>query len=120
MKTRKQILFEMEDVDLDKAVKIQGTEHDRRRKLTDKQLDRARELINLGVTYEECGKIFNVNFETIRRNVDPEWRLRRNTQRVESYARVGKVSPDLETFYRNLHERAAYKRELIANDRIAV
>lgn len=122
MKTRNEVLFELEDVDLDRAVKIQGTEHDRKRKLNDKQVERLKELVNAGVTYDECALIFKVHPITIKAYVEPAFREKLNGYTRAAWARnhIDYHDYSVKTPMMMLGERAAYKRELIAKSRIGV
>ena len=117
MMTRKEMLMAMDDVTLNKTIKIAKTEHDRRRVLTDKQVSRAKHLVSIGVTCREAGKIFEVDPRTIRAYVDESYRMHINRQTKEWLRQNRQYcaysSP--KDYYSKL---ANYKRSLIAQDLI--
>lgn len=118
MMTRKEILMAMDDVTLNKTIKIARTEHDRRRVLNDKQVSRARYLISLGVTWKEAGKIFDVDPRTIRSYTDENYRIHTNKM-TNLWRYHNNVNYDRKAYAKTYPSRlAAYKRSLVANDLI--
>lgn len=71
----------MTDVEIDKAVKIEGTQFDRKRKLDDTAV---KEMIKMQkkehLTYKELSVRYNMDIRTIRYAIDPDYRLRRISQ----------------------------------------
>lgn len=118
MTSRKEVLMAMDDVTLNKTVKIARTEHDRRRVLNDKQVSRARHLISIGVTWKEAAKIFDVDPRTIRSYTDENYRIHTNKM-TNLWRYHNNISYDRKEYAKNYLTRlAAYKRALIANDLI--
>jgi hypothetical protein len=121
MMTRKEMLMAMDDLTLDTTIKIQGTEHDRKRKLTDKQVTRLNELVSLGVTYDECAAIFKVHPQTAKAYADSTFREKQNARTRNFYARTHKDYHDysVNTPSRIIQMRAAYKRDLVSKNIIS-
>ena len=68
---QKKAILALNDKELDKAVKIAGTQYDRKRKISDKQIDAARKLVSKGKSFEyiiEKLKL-NVTANTIRYHI---------------------------------------------------
>ena len=108
---RKQVL-NLSDIDLDKKIKIQGTQYDRKRKLTDKDCAKASKLYNnKGYTYETLGEMFGVHPTTIKYYLDPNFRALRIKHAGGKHTGV-----DVCTF----ENRVDYKRNLIHRRKIDV
>lgn len=111
-KSLKQKLAELSDHQLDRLVKIAGTSFDRRRKLTDKQINAIQKAYGTGMfTQAELAKKFNVNVATIRYHVDSWFKMCVNHDR-SYYAQSKNRLP--------MSERANYKRDLIMDNKIKV
>ena len=95
----------MSDLEVDRAVKIQGTPFDRKRKLTNKEVRYAKKLHEQGFPITKIAKAFKVSWQTIKYNIDPEYR---------KYV-LSKVS-GVHTGNLNcgFADRVAYKRSLIS------
>lgn len=107
---RKQIL-NLDDVTLDRKVKIQGTQFDRKRKLKDKDWKKAKKLLDKGRTYEEVAAVFGVKPKTIRYGVDEDFRAYCISHMTGKHSGV-----DVCTF----DNRVSYKRTLIQKRKIKV
>lgn len=101
----------LDDKQFDKAVKIQGTKYDRKRKLSDWEIKRLREYFRAGVPVNIIAKAFSLNATTVRYNVDDAWRIKYNASRNGKH--TGK---DTITF----EDRVAYKRQLVSSKKISV
>ena len=98
--------------DVDKLVKIAGTEHDARRVLSDEDVAEIRELHSDGISVYRISKDFNVAWGTIKRIVDDEYRKQANKYRQQ-------FAPTCGTYATGLR-RVSKKRALIANRGISV
>lgn len=112
--TRKELLA-LDDLSLDKIIRIQGTQYDRRRKLNDKQINKASKMLNdKNMSYEEVATRFGVDTRTIRYYFDEAYRKKRISQATAIQHRTN------EERLTALIERAAYKRKLVARNRVSV
>ena len=109
-------ILQLSDKDVDNAIKISGTQYDRRRKLNDKQLAKARKLFNRGYSLEYIASRFGVRTCTIRYHVDDEYR--RYRMEHANYGRSTACSAI--EYQEKLKERADYKRKLVARGRVTV
>lgn len=105
---RKEVL-NLDDFTLDKKVIIQGTQWDRKRKLSDKDLKKIVKLLKKGYDYEELGEMYRVTPHCIRYNTDEEYR--RHAINIRSGKHTG---IDTCTFV----NRVNYKRYLIQKRKI--
>lgn len=103
-------VLKMTDNDLDKAVKIQGTDYDRKRKVTSSIIKKMRGLEKKGKNYSEIAKEFGFCSKTVRYNLDSTYRefCKMNC----SGAHTGKTRL-------NKTNRVAYKRELVAKGKVS-
>ena len=99
----KKELLSLDNFTLDRAVKIQGTKFDRKRKLDPNNITRIKQLLDEGHSFNELGKRFAVQPNTIRYNVDPTYRQMR---KLYAGAHTGNdnITPE---------DRVAYKRKLV-------
>lgn len=102
-------LLNLDDFTLDRKVIIQGTQWDRKRKLSDKDLKRIVKLLKKGYDYEELGEMYGVTPHCIRYNTDEEYR--RHAISIRSGKHTG---IDICTF----ENRVEYKRHLIQKRKI--
>lgn len=93
---------------IDNAVKIQGTNYDRKRKVTKSMKHRMEQMHNSGKSYNYIAEYFNVSPFTVKYNLDEEFKKAHNKKRNE-YARNWVADEN------TLYERAEYKRELMKN-----
>lgn len=100
------------DTEIDKIVKIQNTQYDRRRKLSDIDLLVITERINKGENIKSIANDYNVDYRTIKYYVDPTYRKIRIKQ---SYTN----NPTKYTSEQKLNmkiNRINYKKSLIDNN----
>ena len=95
----------MSDLQVDKAVAIQGTEFDRKRKLTNKDVRRAKLMRKSGATLTAIASTFKVDPRTIQYNIDDTYRT--NILLKASGKHSGN---QVHTFA----DRVAYKRSIIS------
>lgn len=118
MNIRKQILA-MDDLTLDKVVKIQGTQFDRKRKLNDKQVKKCKKLYEKGnFTFEELGVMFNVDYRTIRAYMEPEYRAHLNRMSGLWNNNFRTYTYDSVAANEAFEDRVAYKRTLVRKRKI--
>ena len=116
---KKKDILELSDKELDKVVKIAGTQYDRKRKISDKQIESAKRLVKKGKSFEYIIKKLklNVTENTIRYHLDEAYRRYRidhaNYGRSVAACKRGDYNEILK-------DRAAYKRKLVACGRVAV
>ena len=104
-------VLSMVDEDLDKAVRIKGTDYDRKRKVTSKVLTDMKKMAKKGKSYSEISEALGFSYHAVKYNLDPEFRKSYNATRDGSH--VGK---DKVTF----KDRVAYKRQLVAEGKISI
>lgn len=63
---RRKDVLKLDDVSLDRKVKIQGTQFDRKRKLNDKDWKKVNSLLKRGYSYNYISEVFGVKAKTIR------------------------------------------------------
>ena len=97
-------ILKMSDSAVNKAVKIQGTKFDRKRKYSDKVISTAQWLCACGVPVAKIAAKLNLNYSTVKRWVDDEFRYK--CDHVGGTHDVGYISNA---------ERAEYKRKLVAS-----
>ena len=116
---KKKDILALSDKELDKAVKIAGTQYDRKRKINDKQIASAKRLVKKGKSFEYIIKKLKLNVtpNTIRYHLDEVYRR----YRID-HANYGKVAAACKRGDYNeiLKDRAAYKRKLVARGRVTV
>ena len=95
---------------LDKAVKIQGTKYDRKRKLSESTLTKMKKMSNKGNTVSEIAKKLCLNYGTVRYNVDPIYKSEYNAKRDGKHTGKDKIS---------IVNRVAYKRSLVAAGKLS-
>lgn len=116
---KKKDILELSDKELDKVVKIAGTQYDRKRKISDKQIESAKRLVKRGKSFEYIIKKLklNVTENTIRYHLDEAYRRYRidhaNYGRSVAACKRGDYNEILK-------DRAAYKRKLVARGRVTV
>ena len=118
---KKKDILELSDKELDKVVKIAGTQYDRKRKISDKQIESAKRLVKKGKSFEYRIKKLklNVTENTIRYHLDEAYRR----YRIDHANYENSVKPaccSQKDYNEILKDRAAYKRELVARGRVTV
>lgn len=94
------------DPAIDKIVKIQGTNYDRRRKITYETIEKMHKMYNKGYSYKQIAEFFNTSVRNVRYNLDNEYRKEYNKKYPGSPTPFSR---------RRMHERVAYKRNLVYN-----
>lgn len=108
-KARKEVLL-MDDFTIDEKVKIQGTNHDRKRKYSFEFFQTLKMEYQAGASLKDLATRYNMNVMTIRYNIDPEFRLAYNAKRKKGTHAVGQM---------DFNNRVAYKRNLIKTKQIS-
>lgn len=94
---------------LDKAVKIQGTPYDRKRKISSSTLKKMLSMAKKNKTYKEIARKLGLNSTTVRYNIDPVWRAAYNLKRDGKHTGKTNIS---------ILDRVAYKRSLVAAGKV--
>ena len=106
----KKELLNKSDAQINRIIKIQGTNFDRRRKLTLNEVAKIRDYyFNKNISIAELAKKYKVSYHTIKYNVDDDYRYKSNFRR-----NFYNVNSNIE----NLNERITYKKELIKKNKI--
>lgn len=101
---KKSELLKLEDAQLDKAVKIQGTMYDRKRKMNSLAVRNAASMLKSGKELKDVAEHFGVDARTILYNTDAEYKAA--VLNKASGKHTGKTNKDLA-------DRAEYKRQLL-------
>lgn len=110
----KEKLFNLADTTLDNKVHIAGTNWDRRRKLTNKDIYEIKRMYKRGKAISVIASKYNVTSGTIKYHLFEDYKREVNQKRKE-YIVNNNATPESRS------ERARYKRYLIDNNkRIAV
>lgn len=111
-KARKVVLSMWENEKIDSIIKIQSTEFDRKRKYDDTQIAIIRkEFLENGMSVSDIAHKYNMNYTTVRYNVDDNFKASYNKKRDGKHSGV-----DVCDFL----NRVAYKKSLIKNKKIKV
>lgn len=100
----KRELMNLSDTKLDKAVKIQGTNYDRKRKVTKQMQYRMVQMLNAGKSINYIAEHFSVTPHTVKYNTDEEYKQWWNTSRDGKHYGANTSTSS---------ERGAYKRSLL-------
>jgi len=98
------------DLEIERGIKIGGTEYDRRRALTDDEQDYAVYLYNIkGYTLSRIAQIMHMSPPGILYIVDPEYR-----ERKRQYSKTRQTTyQDVDDVVKCRKERIKYKRDLL-------
>lgn len=110
-KVLERIAYSLSHDDVDKLVKVAGTEYDARRVLSDESVAEIRELYANGASINRIRKDFNVAWHTVKRIVDDDYRKKVNTYRQQ-------FNPTCGT-YSTTKRRVSKKRALIADRKVS-
>ena len=106
---KKQVeLLQLNDMELDRKVKIQGTIYDRKRKITDKTIKKMQKM-SKRKSVAEIAKELGLNYITVKYNVDPEFRKQYNERRNGKHTGKTHITDN---------DRIAYKRSLVAKGKL--
>ena len=97
---------------LDSIVKIQGTQYDRKRKLTERQVAEIIDELNKGIPVEALAQKYSVSEWVIKYNTDPNFRA----HQLKLREKKSKAHTNVMDF----EDRVAYKRNLISSKKIEV
>ena len=97
---------------LDSIVKIQGTQYDRKRKLTERQVAEIIDELSKGIPVEALAQKYGVSEWVIKYNTNLNFRAHQlKLREKKSKAHVNKL---------DFEDRVAYKRNLISSKKIEV
>ena len=104
------------DTKVDSMVKLQGTNYDRRRKVTKSIKHRMEQMYNAGKSYYKIAEHFGVDPRTVRYNLDENYRQSDIYGRVMRAKKNNKKHNSTKDSNRiTLADRAEYKRNLMQN-----
>lgn len=95
----------MTNNELDRIIKLEGTDYDRRRKLTNQQIAKIRRAKSNGASIADLASAYRVSYNTIKYHVDPEFKKEFNCKRL-SY----RFAPY--DYVAQKESRVAYKRAI--------
>lgn len=93
------------DDQLDKMVKIQGTEFDRKRKVSSAEVKKMKKLWGKGKSFGAIAKEIGYNYTTVRYNIDDAWRAQYIAKQSGKHTGKDNITTK---------NRVAYKRRLVA------
>lgn len=99
----------MTDRDLDKAVKLVGTNYDRRRKVTFETVKKMKNMLSKGRSIEQIAEKFEIAYNTARYNLDSTYRAEKNARRKFYKSSEPKTT---------MIQRVSYKRTLVAEGKL--
>lgn len=99
----------LNDNELNKAVKIQGTEYDRKRKISTSTLKKMLAMSKKNKSYQEIACKLGLSPTTVRYNIDPVWKAAFNAKRDGKHTGKDNIS---------ISDRVAYKRSLVATGKV--
>lgn len=110
-------MTQLSDVEIDKRVKITGTDYDRRRKLTVDESDYAHYLYNVKkYSLSRIAKMFKMSTPGIMWVVDDEYRSRK-----QEYNRNNRsTGMSHEEWLKARNERVEYKKELLREGKVTI
>lgn len=104
------------DVEIDRGIRIRGTEYDRRRALTDDEQDYAIYLFNVkGYTLARIAKIMGMSVPGIFYIVNEDYR-----ERKKEYERAHSSCVDSKLANKIRKSRIAYKRQLLEDGLVTI
>ena len=118
MKSKVSVLSNLSDAEVDKIVKIAGTQYDRRRVVTEKMIEKAKKYLARGKDYDYISRKLNVSVRTIRYHLDDEYREHRKKNSHTAGSKTYSFSS--EQLAEKLVERVLYKKSLVALGKVSV
>lgn len=109
-------ILKMDDYEINRKIIIKGTEHDRKRKLTDVQVTEIKTAYDNGESVESLASTYGVVPKTIRWHLSDDYRRTLINQMVPTSAIKRRTPNRIE----ELRDRAEYKRQLVASGRISL
>lgn len=113
---KKQVILGWTDLEVDRNIKLIGTEFDRKRKFTDKQIAKAKKMLDKGKTFNEIASKLKVDVRVVRYHLDPTYRA----MRISGAVTAGTNRKNYPTRIDEFKNRVNYKRELVARGRISI
>ena len=110
-KKARKVILTYNDEQIDALVKIQGTQYDRKRKLTDKQVSEIKQKLDKGISVEALAQQYNVSEWIIRYNTNPQFRAHQLAIRTGAHTGVDTIT---------FEDRVNYKRYLVEKKKIKV
>ena len=110
-KARKIVLTTYDDETIDEKIKIQGTEFDRKRKYDKKIISKLKKEFQSGMSVNEIANKYDMNYTTVKYNVDPEFKKKYNETRNGKHTGVDKYT---------FEDRVNYKKALVKGKKIKV
>lgn len=110
-KKARKIVLNMDDLSIDTKIKIQGTNYDRKRKYTKEFFNQLKSEFDNGASIKELSVKYSMRADTIRYNIDSQYRSRYNARRKKGTHPVGTMDFD---------NRVAYKKKLVKSKKIKV
>lgn len=104
-------ILTMMDGALDKAVKIQGTQYDRKRKVSNATIKKITKMFDNGKDVAEIARKMGLTARTVRYHADPVWRKEYIAKLSGKHTGKNKIS---------VSNRIAYKRKLVAAGKVSV
>ena len=110
-KKARQEILKMNESQIDKIVKIQGTDHDRKRKYSTKLIKQIQPYYDAGCDIKNISKVFGISPFMIKYNCDPTFRAIYNIKRNGKHTGVDNIT---------FSDRAKYKKSLVETKKIKV
>ena len=104
----KKKISKMCDKDVDKEIIIEGTQFDRKRKLSNADIKNISKMLKKGQSYHSIADAFGMDVRTIRYSLDPSYRLKRIEQSNGRHYGVDNIT---------FENRVQYKRDLVNSGR---
>lgn len=101
--------LKLNDSDLDKAIKIQGTEFDRKRKISNSTIKKMGSMSKKNKDYKEIAKKLGLSNRDVRYHVDPQWKAMYNARRSGKHTGKDNITK---------LDRVQYKRTLVAEGKV--
>ena len=99
----------MTDDQLDKAVKIQGTPYDRKRRISESTIKKMLKMNSSGSTIMEIANKLGINPQMVQYHTDPIWKASYNANRSGKHYGKDRIT---------VKNRVAYKRSLVAAGKV--
>lgn len=97
--------MDLNDSKINEVVRIQGTKFDRKRKFSDKTLERMLRMVTSGMSYSEVAEVLGCSTKMVKYHTDEEYRYKLNHREGGGkHTGVDHVTPA---------DRASYKRRLV-------
>ena len=108
---KKKDILKLSDMELDRKVKIQGTEYDRKRTVTDKTINKMIKMLKKGDSAYKIAQKMGVSYRCVRYNTDPVYKYMYNKNRSGKHTGVDRITTE---------DRILYKRMLVKQGKVSV